>query len=495
MKFRLLFLSSLAPAQGLFVSQNGTDVQNCGSQVLPCRTVAAALDQAASGDTVYLRGGTYRNVHYGAGDAWLMEESEKINNKKFSWTQPVLIRPYGNEKVLFQGNGDFIIQVRASEGLIFEGLEIEGEVDRIPMDSALKYQFLYKDAQGQVQRRIPEGLSLAQIQALNNLPVLDYAQRPSAYNTIGFLVQQSNHITVRNCKIHHMPGTGLRLFASDYLMVENNEVYENSRRSSVGNHGLVVEGAKSIDLVDTAKIVIQKNKVHDNYNEVYSWSENKKFVNPYIDEGKGISLQKNNAGSGWLHGRILVLNNLSWSNGFSGIHNNEGERLDIVHNSCAGNHRSGSGNNQGISTAGGDDVRIWNNAVSLSSTATGFAYSIAGTTHLDLGVNLSEGAVDPDVQNLGSWVLGSAGFTNPALGQFELTLSSMAIGKAQITQWNRDYYDQLRPLQADLGAIQSSALTALNFRQGQSLSTEGYSAKGQKIGTSPRMPQLRIFQP
>ena len=40
-----------------------------------------------------------------------------------------------------------------------------------------------------------------------------------------------NHIVVRNCDIHHNPGSGIRFNKADYILVENN---------TVSNNGLVV---------------------------------------------------------------------------------------------------------------------------------------------------------------------------------------------------------------------------------------------------------------
>lgn len=62
-------------------------------------------------------------------------------------------------------------------------------------------------------------------------------------------------------------------------------------------------------------------QVRDNYNEVYSWSELKDFIHPYIDEGKGFTIQKSSAAnSGWTYGRFRIANNICYGNGFSGIH-------------------------------------------------------------------------------------------------------------------------------------------------------------------------------
>lgn len=448
-------------AKSIVISPTGSDQSSCGSINQPCLSVDFALDLAIGGDTLFLKQGIYTNPSYQQNNPWNGETTLRINNRKYPKSQPLVIMPFENEAVVFKGNGDFIVQIRLSENIILQGFEIEGEVDRITMDSAQKYQFLYKDLAGVIQRRVPLGKTDAEIETMSFLK-LDYALRPSLYSTIGLLVQQSNGITIRNNHIHHTPGTGLRAFGSDYIVMEDNRVHDCSRRSSVGNHGLVIEGATSIDLIDTAKIIIQRNQVYDNYNEIYSWSENKTFITPHIDEGKGISLQKNNAASGWLHGRILVLNNLAWGNGFSGVHNNEGDRTDFFYNTVYLNNRSAqTGNNVGISTSGGIDIQIANNIV-VAKPGQGFAISDASTNPIRLGPNLIVGDLDPDLESYRSTqIFADPLFVNAQQLDFHLSSNSPAIDQAEKLTWTEDYSRKVRSSKGDLGAFEMDQLTKI----------------------------------
>lgn len=458
--YPLLALGSVF-ANSLIVSPTGVDNSTCGSLASPCQSVNGALDRALAGDSILLRAQVQTNTRYSLNDPWNSEVTLRINNRKFPIDKPVVIRPYQDESVIFRGNGDFILQIRNCENLIIEGFEIEGEVERISMDSALAYQFQYKDQNGQIQWRAPQGSTPAQVETMT-FAKLSFAQRPSLYSTIGLLVQQSKGIVIRQNHIHHTPGTGLRAFGSDYITLEDNRVHDCSRRSSVGNHGLVVEGATSVDNIDTAKIIIQRNQVYDNYNEIYSWSENKDFITPHIDEGKGISLQKNNLASGWTHGRILVLNNLTWGNGFSGIHNNEGDRTDIIYNTVYLNNRTAAtGNNVGISVSGGDDARIQNNIV-VSLPSQGFAISNASTSHVVLGKNLIQGDLDPDLENFASQqIFADPKFVDPYHANFKLQSNSPALGQAESCAWTSDYEQNSRKPKPDLGAYESTVQNTL----------------------------------
>ncbi|HCR49717.1 MAG TPA: hypothetical protein DIW24_08810, partial [Bacteroidetes bacterium] len=258
--------------------------------------------------------------------------------------------------------------------------------------------------------------------------------------------------------IHHVTGTGLRVFEGDYINVIGNEVHNCSRRSSVGNHGLVFHSSKSIDTSNATKIYISRNKVHHNYNEVYSWSELKTFITPHIDEGKGISMQKNSIANGWTHGRIQIENNVTYLNGFSGVHINEGLRMDIVNNTAYNNSYTGTGNNIGISVQDGEDITIRNNISVAPTNFNGFAISIGGTTsNVIVHKNLIQGLLDNDldVNTTATMIAADVMFTNAASFDFSLQASSPAINGADSAfAPQKDYLNTTRDTNPDFGAIE-----------------------------------------
>lgn len=117
--------------------------------------------------------------------------------------------------------------------------------------------------------------------------------------------------------------------------------------------------------------------MYDNYNEVYSWSELKTFISPDIDEGKGITIQKSSITQG-TH-RTLIANNIAFSNGFSGVHLNVADNVDIVGNTVVNNHRTGRGNNVGVSISDGSRNKIINNLVVSTNSFGGAALNVVGT--------------------------------------------------------------------------------------------------------------------
>lgn len=88
--FLLLSSSSVLNAAQYYVATGGNDA-NAGSVSQPFATVQKALTRVVAGDTIYLRGGTYR-------------EAVAINGKAGSAAAPIVIAAYGNEKPVLKGS-------------------------------------------------------------------------------------------------------------------------------------------------------------------------------------------------------------------------------------------------------------------------------------------------------------------------------------------------------------------------------------------------------
>lgn len=458
--FPLLFYSQ----KNYYVSNNGTDAisNNTGlSTSKPFKTIAYAVSKANYGDTVLVMAGTYTNPNYGNGDYWKSEQTIRISNRNPSLAEIgkyLTIKPYNNGLVVIKGDGDFAVQIRNSSYIRFEGFKIQGEVENIPLELAEQFQFKYKDKNGAIQERVPYGTPPSVV-ATMSFPSLNYAMRPAYFNTIGLIIQNSHHIDVINNEIHHFPGTGLRAFQSDYFNFIGNNIHNNSRRSAVGNHGLVVHSSTSIDEVNDYKIFISRNLVHDNYNELYSWNEQKTFITPHIDEGKGISMQKNSIENGWKNGKIKIDNNITYGNGFSGVHINQGIRMDIIHNTCYQNNFSSRSpySNTGISVQEGTDVGVYNN-ISVSDAHLGHAYSAANYQNVIFDNNLAFGTIKST--NLSDGIITNTinahpEFVNIENQDFQLTKNSPAINKALLAYTTEnDYFDRIRDSIPDLGAVE-----------------------------------------
>lgn len=462
-KIILLIFPALFFAQtNYYVNKTtGSDTNNGKTISAPFKTIAYAISKATHGDTINIMAGSdgiYTNASYNDGNYWNSDLTVYLNNKNpSSGTSYLTIKPYNTDHIILKGDGDFIVQIRNSSYIIFDGFEIQGEVGNIPLALGLEYQFQYKDENGVLQYRVPPGTPDSVI-ATMTFPKNITANRPPYFNTIGLLVQGCHHIIIRNNKIHDLPGTGLRAFQSDYFTITQNEIYHNSGRSSSGNHGLVVHSSTSIDTNNGYKIFITKNLVHDNFNEVYSWSELKDFITPHIDEGKGISMQKNTVANGWANGKIKIENNICYGNGYSGVHVNEGIRIDIINNTCYNNtYSSDSPNsNGGISVQDGIDIGVYNN-ISVTDTNFGYAYSAANDTNVVFNKNLAQGTIKSGI-NISNTTSANPNFFNAAGNDFHLLSASAAINKSLITYApTDDYYSKIRDAAPDYGAVEYDA--------------------------------------
>lgn len=435
-----------------------------GTPQAPFASAAYAASQAVPGDTIALLPGIYTNPTFGEKDIWKEEETIRIDGLQGTAEKPITIRALTPGSVLLKGDGTRIFQLRSSSHIVLRDLIIEGEVQNIPLEEAKQYQFAYKDDSGAVRYRIDPTLNLsdAQIGLLTNLPRLDFAQRPSRYTTDGLLVQACSNIQVADCVIRYMPGTGLRFQGCDLFKAIGNTVHDCARRSAVGNHGFTIHSATSqADGNNGYRIEVLGNRIYDNYNEVYSWSELKSFITPVIDEGKGFTIQKSSVADGnWLNGRILVANNVAWGNGFSGLHVNQADRIDVVNNTVYNNTRSGRGVNTGISVEG-DDIRVLNNvAVSINGFG-GNAIAAANATNLQIQKNLVVGSLNAAaasaLQNSVSlpesslWTV----FENAEEADLRLKNASPAIGQALAAYApSTDLTGRNRDSTPDLGAYE-----------------------------------------
>ena len=415
-----------------FVDQtNGSDTNNGTSVATAYKTFDKAKNQVNAGDTISIIG-VYANPSYNPNytytvphDAhlWHRENTIRIAGLNGSSGNYITIKGFDNNAVI-KGDGSNIIRVTNSSYLKFENLTIEGEVDRIPLSTANALQFIYVLGSGVTNPTAADIHYRNEDETNDNDNVVEETDtytslgsvtRPSYIDTRGLYISGSDNIIIKNNTIHHTPGGGLRVSDSKFVDIIGNEIYRCSARSYSGTHALVVTKTKPIGN-NGYSINILKNNIHHNYNEQFSWAPTKTIITPRIDEGKGISLQRNNLSS-WINGqgRILVQNNLCYWNGFSGVHSNNGYRIDFINNTCYLNSYTNSvepygpvgslsdkgqqGKNIGISAQGGDDIKMINNISVVDTDWNGFALAAGGTTNLTVNDNLIfgiNGTVDED---------------------------------------------------------------------------------------------------
>jgi len=419
----MLFWSTAIFAQHTtyYVDQaNGSNSNSGTSPSTALSNFDSALNMVTAGDTISIVG-TYHNPSYDPNytysapdDAhlWHNEQTLRINNVSGNANGYITIKAYDqNTKLL--GDGANIIRITNSAYIRIEDFNIEGEVERIPLSTALALQFVYiiddGNLTGTVTDPAPGDIHYRNLDEVNdNDGIVEETdvytdlsnfsvKRPTYIDTRGIYASNCNHLIIEGNTIHHMPGGGLRISDGKNSEINENELYRNSARSYSGTHALVVTKTKPIGSNDYS-IEITRNSVHHNYNEMFSWAPTKTKITPRIDEGKGISLQRNNKNN-WIHGqgRILVANNICYWNGFSGVHSNDGYRIDMINNTCFMNSYTNSityanqtqlGKNIGISCQRSHFIHIINNISVIDGSWGGYALAASNSDNLTVSDNV-----------------------------------------------------------------------------------------------------------
>ena len=459
-----LTLGTSAPAGDVYYvdTDNGTDQTGFGiSPENPFETIDYAISFLNAGDTLNIMPGTYYNPTYGDGNYFKTQSdcTLYVNGLNGTSSQPIVIKAYTPNSVILKGDGLATILIKNSSFVKLEGLETYGETENIPLSLALDEQFLYRDLDGNLQYRVPPNSTPEYVEQ-QVLPALDPSiDRPTYFNTHGIVINNSNNIDVANNLVHHMPGEGIRAVSSDYINIIGNEVHNCSRRSSTGVHGISLYTMESIDENDAVKVVMAKNLVHHNYNEVYSWNETKTFINPHFDEGKGITVMRSTFAKGWEHGKIRIENNIAYLNGFAGIQINEGERIEIFNNSLYYNSYTGEGSQHGITAQNSsDDIKIYNNiVVTDQSLAGGRAVKVSdNSTNIMIGNNIIVGTLDANSDAIDTNTI----FEDPLYADstnfdFSIASDSPAIAAANVQfSPTEDFYSNTRDTTPDIGAIE-----------------------------------------
>jgi hypothetical protein len=386
------------------------------SQDDPISSFSVAMGLLKPGDTLHIMG-LMTNPSYNQSyefqddlkDAhlWHQENTLNINELHGEPNNYITIRSAVDDPAILRGDGANIVRVQKSSYLRILGFEIYGHVKDIPLSTAKALQFVYRDEEGKVKYRVNPSLTEDQIGKKKELPILGDISRPSYTDTRGAYFSDCNNLVIEGNIVHHMPGGGIRVSYSEHVDIIGNEVHDCSRKSYSGTHGLVV--TYTYDKLppepekEKYRVRILGNLVHHNYNEIHSWNGKKAFIETKIDEGKGISLQRNQKFNNG--GRILVANNIAYWNGYSGIHSNDGDNIDFIGNTAYMNSYTCSvtyagdddvsGNNIGISMSDGEGNVIANNIAFIDTSWGGYPISVKGN---DVSVHNNlvhgEGALD-----------------------------------------------------------------------------------------------------
>ena len=478
------------------------------------KTAKASVKSLAPGDELRIVGQlanpsydpTYRFGDVSDAHLWHGENTLTVSDVHGTADGWITITSHNTSSVL-KGDGANIVRVQKSSYIRLRNLHVQGEVDNIPLSTAKAVQFVYKDAKAAIKYRVDPSLTPDQINKLKLDILGPNIARVSYTDTRGVYVSDSHHVELSGSHVHHMPGGGIRFASSEYQTIFDSEVDNCARKSYSGTHALVVTYAtdkmprEAPEGTEDYRAIVARNMVHHNYNEIFSWVGTKPFIHAKIDEGKGISLQRNQEFKNG--GRILVANNVVYWNGYSGVHSQDGDNVDVFSNTAYMNSYTNtkgeykddgdarSGNNIGISIQGGKNCRIVNNIAYIDTSWKGMPISTSGLKEDKVGKNnlvFGEGTqpikMDADFDAFATATIeADPKFSSTAT--FRLTAGSPAVGAAAAA-WSpcEDFYGNKRSrTEPSIGAVEA------NCEDGE---CEDKTFKDVELSISPTCYALRV---
>lgn len=266
----IFLLAFAAYGADYYVSNNGSD-SNPGSLQSPFKTIQKALDYTTPGDTVSIRGGTYK---------------EKVTVKTSgTFGNPITIKNYENERAILDGtgiSGSYILYIYNKNYITVKGLEIcNNSLGHTPIGIFIEgygdgIQILDNKVYGIKSTRDAHGIAAYGTngtKSINNILI----QGNEVYNCIlgssESLVVNGNveNFKILNNKVHDNDNIGICCIGFEDTapsndqarngLVSDNTVYNITSKNNIAykgetcSDGIYVDGGKDI--------VIQKNVVYN----------------------------------------------------------------------------------------------------------------------------------------------------------------------------------------------------------------------------------------
>jgi parallel beta-helix repeat protein len=289
--------------------------------------------------------------------------------------------------------------------------------------------------------------------------------------------KRNHHVRVADNVARHSGCGGIALLQTDYVTIENNRVFGNSRRSPWQCSGISIYQAINFDHAEGVHNIIRRNIVYDNMNVVVD----NKITNSEgkTTDGNGIIVDDGRHTQGGLHdpvydGLTLVENNIVFDNGGRGVHVFTSDHVVVRNNTSYHNVKDPNiaerRSQSEFMSAYASDVRFINNiSVPRDSTVYGFAdVQTDGDAVWDF--NLIQGGRRYEEENpQKGWgrnnIFETVGVdfvapsVDPRTADFHLQQGSRAIGAGNISDApSEDFSGASRPPlgPVDLGALQVS---------------------------------------
>lgn len=381
-------ISSISNGTTYYVSGKGNDRNTGRTTSSTFRTIQRAADLSKPGDKVLIMDGVYKNAHP-SGAVIDIKRSGRAN----AW---ITYKAYPGQRPKLQHNGWHGIWINDGASYIeVDGLEVEGNNGKISRSYGLSQKY-------------------NQSNPLTN------------GNCIGIEGGQdgrSHHIRILNNKVHNCGGGGISAIESDYVTIDNNEVFNNAWYSVYGCSGISLLNNWNSDNNQNYKMFVTRNKVYNN-----------KMLVPWIFNGKiqdgngiivdrGMNKQKGSKLSAY-RGRTLIASNISYKNGGGGIHTFQSENIDIVYNTSYMNNQSPEISYGQISVNASNNINVLNNIL-YSERGKPINVRYGGkNVRFDYNLNANSSSISASGS---SDMIADPLFMNPYNGDFRLKSTSPAI--------------------------------------------------------------------
>jgi len=205
-------------AQAYYVAKNGND-NNSGTEALPFRTIQRGINALGSGDTVFVKTGTYT------------EGLRDIPSGE-SWSSPTTVAAYPGDTVVVNGDWSGYTVYIVAHYVVLDRFTLDGS-------NASKETLLVGTAahhvriqDSEIKNSVASGIFVkADYIELVNLAVHHNGTHDKGH---GVYIRASHNL-IEGCTVYHNAGWGIHIYdnftggTTDENTVRNNIVYENGR--------------------------------------------------------------------------------------------------------------------------------------------------------------------------------------------------------------------------------------------------------------------------
>lgn len=303
-------------APGFYVSPTGNDGADGKTEATAFATPQRAVELAGPGDVILLKGGTYNGtgdavkfVRPGTPAGWIVLKNAPGETPVLTSTGWSIVRiGLGSKEAVDTGPGIAYIEVRGLNALGTSSV----------------------DASGNPVSPHPELLGKAVAETNGNGILIEGR---NSKNTV-------HHIRIADCVIDRCAGVGAGAIYSDWIYYENNITRDNSWFTNYATSGFSILLGSAFDgTAGGYRLLVSGNR--SSGNRCYQkWTASSSGDAPKkLSDGNGIiidtlggSAVNKNEPRPPFTGRTLVVNNISFNNGGSGIHLVSSPNVDLVNN-------------------------------------------------------------------------------------------------------------------------------------------------------------------